>query len=87
MSKEMAILGDWVVIAKLQGIEHIYPRTKPPILEVGFSRQGELCEHFLFGNRKTEHGRKRTEMTDVVLLLWTLPIPWQPRTVLYSPVL
>jgi hypothetical protein len=26
--------------------------------------QGELCEHFLFGNRKTEHHRKRTEMTD-----------------------
>jgi hypothetical protein len=32
------------------GIEHIYPRIKPPILEVGFSRQGEFCEHFLFGN-------------------------------------
>jgi hypothetical protein len=23
-------------------IEHIYPRTKPPILEDGFSRKGEL---------------------------------------------
>jgi hypothetical protein len=44
---------------------HIYIQEQnPPILEVGFSRQGELCEHFLFGNRKTEHRRKRTEMTD-----------------------
>jgi hypothetical protein len=31
---------------KVPGIEHIYPRTKLPILEVGFSRQGELCVHF-----------------------------------------
>jgi hypothetical protein len=31
-SKQIAVPGDWVVIAKLQ-----YPRTKPPILEVGFS--------------------------------------------------
>jgi hypothetical protein len=74
------------------GVDHIYryPRTKPPILEVGFSRQGELCEHFLFGNRKTEHRRKRTEMTDdtdVGLLLCNSPIPWQPDSpVLASPV-
>jgi hypothetical protein len=68
----MAVPGDWVVIAKLQALEHIYPRTKPPILEVGFSRQGELCELFLFGNRKTEHRRKRTEIptiADVVFVV------------------
>jgi hypothetical protein len=61
--KEMAVPGDWVVIAKLEA-SSTYPRRKPPLLEGGFSRQGELCEHFLFGNRKTEHRRKRTEMTD-----------------------
>jgi hypothetical protein len=55
----MAVPGDWAVIAKLQAVEHIYPRTKPLILAAGFCRQGKLCEHFLFGNPKTEHRRKR----------------------------
>jgi hypothetical protein len=39
---------------KVTGIEYIYPRTKPPILEVGFSRQDELCEHFVWeSNNRT----------------------------------
>jgi hypothetical protein len=63
-SKEIDVPGKLGGYCKVTGIEHIYPRTKPPILEVGFSRQGDLCEHFLFGNRKTEHRWKRTEMTD-----------------------
>jgi hypothetical protein len=80
--------GDWVVIAKLQAYRAHISRTKPPILEVGFSRQCELCEHFLFGNRKTEHHRKRTEMTDdsrrcFVVVHTTDSI--EAGSVLYSP--
>jgi hypothetical protein len=48
-SKVMAIPGNWVLIAGIENI--LYPRIKP-ILEVGFSWQGEHCEHFMFGNRK-----------------------------------
>jgi hypothetical protein len=27
---------------KVKGIEHIYPTTKPPILEIGFSEYSDL---------------------------------------------
>jgi hypothetical protein len=60
----MADPGDWVVIAKLQAQRTYIQEQSLLFWKLDFNGMGELCEHFLSGNRKTEHRRKHTEMTD-----------------------